>query len=82
MFRGNRLATKFAGRYRVGFIGLAFSGGLVPGKFSDQALNQFLHDRKLHRNQVQVTNSNPSNAYLLVGPSIKLQILVVLLAEL
>ncbi len=82
MFRGNSLATKFAGRYQFGFIGLGFSGGLVPGKFSDQALNQFLSDRKLQQDQVQITSGKPSNAYLLVGPSIKLGNRVVLLAEL
>lgn len=82
LFRGNSMATKIAGRYQFGWIGLGMSGGLVPGTINQGAINSFLNERKIDPAQAQVSSGNPSNSYLLFGPSVRLGNRVQLLAEL
>jgi hypothetical protein len=69
LFRGNSMATKLFTRYNFGNIGLGFSSGIIPGSISNNALNQFIADRKFQ--QALVTKSNPLNSYLLFGPSFR-----------
>lgn len=72
LFRGNSLATKISGRYQFGWIGLGMSGGLMPGTISKTAVNGFMTERKIDPSQAEVITGNPSNSYLLFGPSVQL----------
>ncbi len=69
LFRGNSLATKMSGRYQFGAMGLGMSFGLIPGKISNSALNEFLSDRKIDPAQAAVNSTSPSNTFLLAGPT-------------
>lgn len=69
LFRGNSMATKLAGNYSFGNVGLGFSSGIIPGSINKTALNTFISERKYPTDQLQVNTSNPFNTYLMFGPS-------------
>lgn len=79
LFRGNSIATKLYSRYHFGNVGFAFSGGNVPGTINRDALNVFIVERKFQ--QAQTTKSNPSNSYLLFGPSFRFGSRVMVIAD-
>jgi hypothetical protein len=79
LFRGNSMATKLYSRYHFGNIGLGFSGGNVPGAINRDALNAFMVERKFQ--QAQISKSNPSNSYLLFGPSFRFGNRVMVIAD-
>jgi hypothetical protein len=79
LFRGNSMAAKIFSRYHFGNIGLGFSGGNITGAISGDALNKFMVDRKLQ--QAQINKSNPSNSYLLFGPSFRFGNRVMVIAD-
>lgn len=69
LFRGNSMATKLAGNYSFGNVGLGFSSGIIPGSINRTALNNFISERKYPTDQLQINTSNPFNTYLMFGPS-------------
>lgn len=71
LFRGNSIATKMFGRYYFGNIGLGLTSGIIPGNISDNSLNNFLTERKLIRDQLQIQSGKPFNGYLAFGPSFR-----------
>ena len=79
LFRGNGMATKMFGRYCFGNIGLGFSSGIVPGSINNNALNEFIIERKFQ--QSQIAKSNPFNTYFLFGPSFRYGNRVIVNAE-
>jgi hypothetical protein len=71
LFRGNGLATGLNGQYFFGPIGLGVNSGFIYSKLNTSAINQFMIDRKFP--QTSTVGTTPSqNAYLLVGPSLRL----------
>lgn len=81
LFSGNGFATRIAGRYQFGLMGLGFSGGLVPGSLSQSGIAKFLTDRKIQQAESIITQSRPSNAYFLAGPSFQAGNRVLLTAQ-
>lgn len=71
LFRGNSISSKLFGRYYFGNVGLGLSSGFIPGAISDNALNNFLTDRKLQRDQVQISSGKPFNGYFAFGPTVR-----------
>lgn len=69
LFRGNSFTSKMSGRYQFGTIGLGMSIGLIPGKISQNSLNEFLSSRKIDPAQTAINSTAPSNAFLLAGPT-------------
>ncbi|MGE5105943.1 MAG: hypothetical protein ACM3H8_00225 [Sphingobacteriales bacterium] len=82
LFRGNSLATKMSGRYYFGNVGLGLSSGFIPGTISDNSLNNFLTERKLQKDQLQIQSGKPFNGYLAFGPSFRFGKRVQLAADL
>jgi len=82
LFRGNSMATKISGRYQFGKVGLGISSGLVTGSINESAINSFLTERKIDPSQTVISSNNPSNSYLLFGPSFRFGNRVQLIAEL
>ena len=72
LFRGNSMATKMSGRYYFGMVGLGLSSGFIPGAINNNSLNNFLTERKLQRDQIQISTGKPFNGYLAFGPGIRL----------
>jgi hypothetical protein len=71
LFRGNGMATKLSGNYYFGPVGLSLSSGIIAGDISSSSLNNFLTERKIPQDQVQITKGKPFNTYLLFGPSFR-----------
>ena len=82
LFRGNSMATKISGRYQFGRVGLGISSGLVTGSINESAINSFLTERKIDPSQTAISTNNPSNSYLLFGPSFRFGNRIKLMAEL
>jgi len=80
LFRGNSLATKMFGGYYLGKFGLGMSGGFIPGKLSEGAINNFIAERNFQ--QSPVSSSDPFNGYLMFGPTAKFGERIKVLAEL
>lgn len=71
LFRGNSIASKMSAQYNFGNMGLGLSAGFVPGAINDNAINNFIIERKYQQAQVDVTTGKPFNGFLLFGPSAK-----------
>jgi hypothetical protein len=71
LFRGNGLVTGLNSQYFFGPLGLGVSGGFINSKLSTAAINQFMIDRKFPQTSL-VTTTPAQNAFLLVGPSLRL----------
>jgi hypothetical protein len=71
LFRGNGLATGLTSQYFFGAMGLGVNGGFINSKLNTSAINQFMVDRKFPLTST-VSSSASQNAYLLVGPSLRL----------
>jgi hypothetical protein len=71
LFRGNGLTTGLTSQYFFGAMGLGVNGGFIHSKLNTSAINQFMVDRKFPLTST-VTSSPSQNAYLLVGPSLRL----------
>ena len=82
LFSGNGLATRLFGRYYFGNVGLGLSSGFIPGSINDNSLNNFLAERKLVRDQLQIQTGKPFNGYLAFGPSFRFGNRVQLAADL
>ncbi len=71
LFRGNGLVTGLNSQYFFGPLGLGISGGFMNSKLSTAAINQFMIDRKFPQTST-VTTAPAQNAFLLLGPSLRL----------
>ncbi len=71
LFRGNGLVTGLNSQYFFGPLGLGVSGGFMNSKLSTSAINQFMIDRKFPQTST-VTTAPAQNAFLLLGPSLRL----------
>jgi hypothetical protein len=63
-------------------VGLGISSGLVTGSINESAINSFLTEHKIDPSQTKINTDNPSNSYLLFGPSFRFGNRVQLMAEL
>jgi FG-GAP-like repeat len=71
LFRGNGFVTGLNSQYFFGQLGLGVSGGFINSKFNTTAINQFIIERKFPQTST-VTTSPTQNAFLLLGPSLRL----------
>ncbi len=71
LFRGNGFATGLTGQYFFGAMGLGVNGGFINSKLNTSAIHQFIVDRKFPQTST-ISTSTAQNAFLLVGPSLRL----------
>lgn len=71
LFRGKNLSTKMFARYTFGSFGLSASTGILPGGISNHSLNQFIKERGLPQEELNITKSNSLNGFLTAGPSFR-----------
>ncbi len=70
LFRGSGIGSDLYAHYYFGPFGLGMTSGWMQGNLSNSAINQFLTDRK-YPSDALITKGNPSNSYLLFGPSVR-----------
>lgn len=80
LFRGNGLHTGLNSQYFFGPLGLGVSGGFINSKLNTSAINQFMVDRKFPQTSL-VTTTPAQNAFVLLGPSLRLGQRVQLIAS-
>ncbi len=71
LFRGNGLFTRLSSDYFFGPLGIGMNGGFINSKLNSSGINQFMIDRKFPLTST-VTSSASQNAFLMLGPSLKL----------
>lgn len=80
LFRGNGLITRLSSEYFFGPLGLGINGGFINSKLSSSVINQFMIDRKFPLTST-ITSTASQNAFLMLGPSLRLGQRVQLLAS-
>jgi hypothetical protein len=71
LFRGTGFSTELGARYYFGRFGLSVATGFVTGAADNDAVNDFIRERKYPRDQLRISKSEAVNGYLMIGPSFR-----------
>ena len=71
LFRGQGFSGRLSGDYFFGRLGLGLTSGFVSGNMNLGQINAFLLEKQLPQERIDI-RSNPFNAYLLGGPSLRI----------
>lgn len=71
LFRGNGFSGRLSGDYFFGRLGIGITSGFVSGNLNQKQIDAFILERQFIQSRSQV-RSEPFNAYLLGGPSVRI----------
>jgi|GEM_PF-2887147 len=71
LFRTKGLSGKITARHFWDHVGLGLSSGFITGKINNASVNQFMKERGLSPDEMNIGTGDPNNAFLLLGPSFR-----------